>query len=240
MQKLPKPNALEPPSGWPADCRERIQSATLLDHLLADPHSEYHRCSHGGRITFKWLSDRLDTLLPDGRSKQWRATGNRMCRGYLRRQFAGMWDELGIGSATTDQLDTDNVSFYEHTPTKPASPASPAKHQPAEGLTRSGFEAAASANPLQRKAGKPGGSAGEAGEAGSMEGRLKENITTNGEDADPDADAIVTELIRQSPGLSNAAIARRARRTPTEVAAIRAALKAQSPPAADDPPDGVA
>jgi hypothetical protein len=191
LEKQRRPDYKLPPAQWPADCYDRIQSSALLTRLLADQHAEYQRCNHGGRIGYEWLSNRLDTLLRDGRPKRWHA-GKESCRGYLRSQFEEMWAEIGIGPVAS--------SFPPDTPEEPDQPdTDPPKEPVVSGW--SGFP-------------------GMHGEA---------NSPANGEDAE--ASGIIAGLIRRSPGRSDASIAKAARRSRSEVAAVRAAMKAGENPA---------
>jgi hypothetical protein len=113
MNTLRKPDDTLVPSQWPADCYHRIRSKTLIEKLLDDPYSEWHRCNHGGRIDYAYLRGRLHALLaPNGHAKRWRA-GAETCRGYERSQFEGIWAECGITDEPTDTLSST------YTPQKP-------------------------------------------------------------------------------------------------------------------------
>jgi hypothetical protein len=218
FEQQKKPDYALPVSRWPADCYDRIQSRSLLDGLLADPYSPWHRCNHGGRITYEWVSNRLATLLPDGRSTQWRA-GKSVCRGYWREQFTAIWLECGIGVENDE-----DAPLYPFSHSPPENPPTPAT------ATNTGDTASTETDETVAGVGNVAG-------VGGFEGGLKQKEKlANGGNGIDDADAIVVELIRREPGLSDAKIARKARRSPRKVAAVRAAMKAaEAPPVVEDP-----
>jgi hypothetical protein len=216
MNSLKKPDYNARRSTWPADCYERIRSSTLIEKLLADPYSEWHRCNRGGRIDYEWLSRRLIALLsPDGLSQHWRAAGGTH-RGYLRSQFQRIWDECGISEPTADGDDDTHSS--QRTRNTPGTP---------------GTNHTESAADRENSASSTAGNDSVPGVPGSEGAHREDGIVGegNGENPQPldleslDAEAIIAELIRRNPGLSDSTIGKKAFRSSTEVKAVRASLK---------------
>jgi hypothetical protein len=166
MNTLRKPDDKLPPSQWPADCYYRIRSKTLIEKLLDDPYSEWHRCNHGGRIDYAYLSGRLHALLsPNGHAKRWRA-GAETCRGYERSQFEEIWAECGIADEPTDALSStytprrpDTADTEEEVVLEPAESADSScveSHQaPNAGPTQSTADPTQSAKPAAACVGSP-------------------------------------------------------------------------------------
>jgi hypothetical protein len=76
------------------DNKNRLQTSTLLKHLLDDPDEDWNRAHQGRQITPYWLRTAFRGLLtPPGAQDWWIGPAKQQTHysGYLRSQFEGVW-----------------------------------------------------------------------------------------------------------------------------------------------------